>query len=389
MVADVVAAIDFASTCSRALCSMSAIELDPELILISPQVIEVPQKSIENYEKYKISEAKAENSAWVALQGKYFAIGFLAKNNFYTSHSIKALKVDSAILQALAIVGSFAQRKKLTSFSFSLGIVLPWNELQDKEKFEANLAEALSSFIFRGQLLSINLESFMALPEGGGIFSRGRIPPKGEFMLKDMKEHNIVVIMLGYRNSSILIVEKGELKGVTGDFGLARMIEKIQAQTSGQTPEMLLPVVCQARGKLGKGVLGTLARSTRKELREIEIEEISEAINYARSEYVVLLATWLLQNLPHGMQIDELMISGGTSLYLKAELIQLFKTFAVQINWCETLEERLNQAFGKAISHSALESRLADVYGLFYKMTGRPLPILKKPIGEPKNVRAS
>ena len=384
MVADVAIAADFGSSLNRALCSKNAAELEPELILISPQVVQVPPKSIENYEKYKIGEAKLENSAWVELKGEYFAVGFLAKNNFHSSHSLQALKVDSAILQTLAIVGSFAQKKKLTSFSLSLGIVLPWNELQDKEKFKSKIAQALSSFTFRGQPFSVTLDSFTALPEGAGVFSRGRIPPRGGFQLRDPKEHNIVVIMLGYRNSSILVIEKGELnKGATGNFGLARMIEKIQSHTSGQTPEMLLPVVSQVRGKLGKRVLGTLARSNRKDLREMEIEEIAEAINYARKEYVLLLATWLLQNLPHGIQIDELLISGGTSLYLKSELIQLFKTFSVKINWCQTLEERLNQIFGDAISHSGLEHRLADVYGLFYKMLGRPLPLLKKPIGEP------
>ena len=216
------------------------------------------------------------------------------------------------------------------------------------------------------------------MPEGGGIFARGRVPDKQEQNLKNSQGTTIAVIMLGYRNSSILVIEKGELtRGTTSNLGFVRMVQKIQTFTSGQQADMLVPVICQARDKLGKRVLETLVRSRRTELRQKELEEIASAISDARGEYVALLQNWLLQHLPTQTNIDEFIISGGTARYLQRELTEVLQDFGGSLNWCHGLEERVLKTFGDTVSHHSLESRLADVYGLFYKLHNRPLPRLQ------------
>jgi hypothetical protein len=166
--ADLTIAADFGASLGRALYTTPSGCGKPELMLLDPQVVEVPAKSLENYEKYKIGQASPEDSAWVKLGEAHFAVGFLAKKNFHAVHCLESLKVDSAIPQALSIVGSIAQKKDLPSqFSASLGILLPWNEFRDREKFQSQMAEALADYTFRGQQLSVQLESFTALPEGG------------------------------------------------------------------------------------------------------------------------------------------------------------------------------------------------------------------------------
>jgi hypothetical protein len=341
--AEVTVAADFGASLGRAIYSTAAGYLKPELLLLDPQVVQVPEKSIENYEKYKIGQANPEDSAWVKIGGTYFAAGFLAKKNFHAVHCLESLKVDSAIPQTLSLVGSIAQKIDLPS------------------------------------QFSIQLESFAALPEGGGIFARGRVPEKPGQKLRNPKELTVAVIILGYRNSSILVIEKGELtRGATGDFGFARMVQKIQTFTSGQKAEVLVPAICQARAKLGKRVLETLARSQRTELRQQEVEELAEAIADARAEYVALLQNWLVQHLPSQTPIDEFIISGGTARYLNKELTELLRGLGGSINWCNSLEERILKTFGDAVSDHCLESRLADVYGLFYKLHNRPLPRLRE-----------
>ncbi|MDV3002850.1 MAG: hypothetical protein N5P05_004505 (plasmid) [Chroococcopsis gigantea SAG 12.99] len=353
---------------------------EPELILLEPHTVVVPQKSIDNYEKFKIGRANPEDSAWVNFAGTCYAVGFLAKNQFHTVHSLNSLKVDAAIPQTLAIVGSAAQRKSLEGkFSLSLGILLPWNEFRDREKFGAGIARALSDFTFRGQRLSVTLESLTALPEGGGIFARGRTPDPLDKELRNPKELNLAVIMLGYRNSTVLVIEKGELtNGATGDFGFAKMISNVQNSTSGQKPEVLIRVICGSRSLPSRKDLEKLARSHRDELREREIVEIGEAIADARAEYVTLLRNWLLQNLPGSISIDEFIISGGTSGYLKKELTEFLKRFNARLNWCDPLEERIHNTFGHTVIDNSLSYRLADVYGLFYKVLNRPLPRLRE-----------
>lgn len=381
---EITIAADFGASLGRAIYSTHSGYDTPELMLLEPQVVVVPAKSIENYEKYKFGQANPEDSAWIHFGDAYFAVGFLAKKNFHAVHCLESLKVDSAIPQTLSIVGSIAQKNNLpSSFSLSLGILLPWNEFRDREKFQSQISAALSDYIFRGQHFSVQLESFTALPEGGGIFARGRFPEKQKQKLRNSKELTIAVIMLGYRNSSLLVIEKGELtRGATGDFGFVRMVQKIQTFTSGQQADILVPVICQARDKLGKRVLETLARSQRTELRHQEVEEIAEAIADARAEYVALLQNWLLQHLPSQTKIDEFIISGGTARYLRQELTELLKSFKGSLNWCDGLEERLLKTFGDTVSHHSLESRLADVYGLFYKLHHRPLPRLQESNGD-------
>ncbi|MBE9171289.1 ParM/StbA family protein [Pleurocapsales cyanobacterium LEGE 06147] len=391
--AEVTMAADFGASLGRAIYSTSSGSCKPELMLLDPQVVRVPAKSIDNYEKYKIGQTNPSDSAWVKFGEAHLAVGFLAKKNFHAVHCLESLKVDSAIPQALALVGSIAQTNNLPSqFSLSLGILLPWNEFRDREKFQSQLSLALSDYIFRGQQFSVQLESFTALPEGGGIFARGRVPQRPEQKLRNPKELTIAVIMLGYRNCSILVIEKGELtRGATGDFGFARMVQKIQTFTSGQKAEVLVPAICQARAKLGRRVLATLARSQRTELRQTEVEELAEAIADARAEYVALLQNWLRQHLPSQTPIDEFIVSGGTARYLKRELTELLRGFGSSLNWCASLEKRILKTFGDTVSHHCLESRLADVYGLFYKLHDRPLPRLPVPTGDliDVNVRAS
>ncbi len=377
--ADVTIAADFGASCGRAIFCTGSTYLKPELILLQPHTVIVPQKSIDNYEKYKIGGANPEDSAWVKFGDTCYAVGFLAKNHFHTDHCLDSLKVDAAIPQTLALVGSVAKKKSLgTQLSLCLGILLPWNEFKDKEKFESEVTAALSDFTFRGQQLSVTLESLTALPEGGGIFARGRTSDIPGQKPRNPKELTLAVVMLGYRNSSVLIIEKGELtKGATGDFGFAKMITKVQSFTSGQKPEVLIRVICSTRSLPGRKALQTLARSHRIELRQKEIVEIGEAIADARAEYVALLRNWLLQNLPSGISIDEFIISGGTSHYFRKELTEFLKGFNARLNWCDSLEERIVDIFGDTVVDNSLSHRLADVYGLFYKLLNRPLPRLK------------
>jgi hypothetical protein len=124
--ADVTIAADFGSSLGRAIYSTSSGYCKPELLLLDPQVVTVPAKSIDNYEKYKLGQASPENSAWVKFGDSYFAVGFLAKKNFHAVHCLESLKVDSAIPQTLSIIGSVAQKKELPS-PFSL-ITLPENK---------------------------------------------------------------------------------------------------------------------------------------------------------------------------------------------------------------------------------------------------------------------
>ena len=213
---DLVVAADFGSSLGRAIFSPNSGYVKPELVMFDPEVVAVPAESITNYEKYRVGSAPPEQSSWVKVGGSYFAVGFLAKSRFSTVHCRHSLKIDSAIPLTLSILGAVAHKRDLPEkFSVSLGIVLPFSEFRDREKFASILTRHLSGFTYRGTEYQVELKKFTALPEGGGLLARGRVPKRGQLLTPTLKI-NLAVLMLGYRNASLLVMEKGQLtKGLT------------------------------------------------------------------------------------------------------------------------------------------------------------------------------
>jgi hypothetical protein len=197
-------------------------------------------------------------------------------------------------------------------------------------------------------------------------------------MLAPAAEVNVAVLMVGYRNASLLVMERGQLtRGLTSDLGFSQVVTRVQDCTSGQGEGALVQAICCGR-KLDERVLGRLARSNRADLRAMEISELRQAISHGVCEYLVLLNNWLSQQLPRRLNLDEILIGGGTARYLKPELTETLKSYGAQLNWGQTLERRVRQAFGLEVKHDSLATRLADVYGLFYKLLEKPLPKLKE-----------
>ncbi len=376
--ADLSMALDFGSSLARAIYTTKRNYIKPELLLFEPQVVGVPNIAIANYEKYKVGNPRPEDSSWVSLGEDYYAVGFLAKRQFQTSHCLNSLKVDSALPLTLAMVAAVAETRGLgTEFSVELGVLLPWSEFKDREKLKTVLKTAISSFEYRGTLYKVTLEGLEALPEGGGLFARGRTGQKGK-PLRKLSEVDILVVMLGYRNASLLVLERGQLTaGLTSDFGFCQMINKVKNFTSGQSEETLIPAICSSK-EISDKILEKLVRSTQKTLREVEKQEIKEAITDAQQEYVATLTNWIGQQVPPNVSPDEILIGGGTARYLRAALNELFKPYGAQINWSRSLEQRVAQTFENQVSKNYLAPRLADVYGLFYKLLKKPLPKLKE-----------
>jgi hypothetical protein len=302
----------------------------------------------------------------------------LAKRQFSTVHCRNSLKIDSAIPLTLAMLGAVAHKRELEdSFDLALGIVLPWSEYRDREKFKEILLQALGGFTYRGRDCRVGLRRFISLPEGGGLFARGRAP-KPHRLLRPSSEVNLAVVMVGYRNASLLVIERGQLtRGLTCDLGFSQMVTRVQNFTSGQSEANLVKAICSSREVSDRALAG-LTRSSRQELRLLEIEELRQAVGDAKREYVALLQNWLSQQLPLQLSLDEILIGGGTARYLRQELTETLKPYGAQLNWCQTLERRIHQAFGDEVKRNSLAPRLTDVYGLFYKLLEKPLPKLRE-----------
>ena len=344
-----------------------------DLLWMEPQLSQKSREEIEErYESTRFSVPQPENEAWVEYEDECYVVGFLAKNQFDGTVELDNLKYEGAIPKVLAAVGVIASKFGLPDeFDLALTLPLPYNEWRDKDKFERAVTKALSNFSFRKRTLAVGLKFFMCVPEGGGlVITRNRKLGAG------FDQKKILVIMLGYRDISIVVSERGVITGKTEALGLAEMIKLITCRTSRLEVDLLLKAIHQAGNVIKSKYFEGLVRSRKDGFKADEINEIVEAVRKSRTEYWGRVSNWLYNHTP--TDVDEVIVGGGTSEYLKVELKALCaKRFPhATFSWAAELEEDVRQAFNLAPSKDAQCLRLTDAYGLYRYMQKQVLPYL-------------
>ncbi len=370
-------ALDFGSSLSRAFYVLSGKYEQPKLITFPPYSLTVEPSTIAAIKQHDlgIESTRPENNAWLSCHNQWYLVGELAKNQWCSEFSLEQRKLISAEPITLATIGAIAERHVLSSnLTASIGILLPWSEYEDRSFYERYISESLSSFQFQDTEYRVTVEQLRCLPEGAGLFARGRMVKNG--LLPNIGEVNILVIMLGYRNSSLLFVERGNLsRGFTADFGMNWMVKRVKERTSGYKDEQLIEAISKAGNRVNQNALAPLVRNLPQRMRFDELKCLTEAISITRTEYVNLLKKWLQTKL--NPRVDEVIISGGTFACFRKELVSEIKALTGCVpSSGQALEQRIIQLLGPKIRTHALHSRLADVYGFFYFLNGRRLPAL-------------
>lgn len=333
----------------------------PEIILLDPEVIQLPRQSVEHYEQHRMGSAAPENIAWVEYKGEYWAVGQLARKKG-ASLQLKKLKIELALPKVLAIVGAVAEKHDLPNGALiRLGILFPCGEYPKRAIFKQLITEALANYRFRGKERSFVLDACICLPEGGGVLTRGRAPGSS------VRDQIVYVVMMGLRDISILPAERGDMSnGYTEPRGMWNMIQAIKDRTGVSDVHKLLIAVCKAGKGVNPRALTGLVETVADAYKQSEISLIRQAIAEAREEYWMTNSQWLRLQVPQSA--DEIILAGGTTNYFRPELNSLFSHW--QLNWCEELEKQLNNSFATQIAAKSLHYRLADVYGLFFYLCG-------------------
>lgn len=334
----------------------------PEIIVMKPEVALVPKQSLETYERNKVGSGAPESSAWVEYKGEYRALGHLAQKRFRGDLQLKKTKFELALPKVAGMVGVLAEKYGLSNgAAIRLGVLLPWGEYQRRAEFKELLTEVLANFRFRGKEHSFVLDTFICLPEGGGVLTRGRTPGSS------LKEQTVYVVMVGFRDVSVLVVECGEMSnGFIAPLGMSVMLDGITSRVAVQDPHKLLSAICKAGKNVTPKALVELVENTDAAFREREVSNIRQAISDAREEYWMMLSQWLRIRVP--LAVDEIILAGGTANYFRPELNSLFSS--LHTNWCDELEKQLNNTFASQMNAKALHYRLTDVYGMFFYLCG-------------------
>ena len=391
--------IDFGSSLTRAIYCLKYSDgtfSSPELITLPPYCLKVSESRIKQILANTLhpTALSPEIGIWLSVAREWYLVGDLAKSERRSEMSLSRRKLVYALPTTLAIVGAVVQKEFIfkQDIPLVLGILLPFSEYQDRNKYQKYITQSLSSFNFKGDNYAFSVERFTCRPEGAGIFAKGR--DLNKLRHTSITNINILVVIIGYRNVSSLFIEKGNLaKGRTADFGMNYVIELMKNLTSGYKDDQLLEIIIKGLKGTGEedevntSALEPLVKNLPAQMQQDELNCLAQAVLDSRHNYLNILSEWIEQ-LVIGTKVDEVLVSGGTFHTFRKQLTPLLRTITgCMPGYGLNLEQRVNQEFTcSVIKKLGLSSRLVDAYGFFLWLTGQPLPKLKKSQGK-KNAR--
>lgn len=274
-------------------------------LTMEPNLAKVPKEILNN--QMGLENANVEDRVWIEVEGVNYGVGYLAKVLTVTNPQLTALKSTMAIPKIIGAIWVLKEKLNLSNdLRINLSCLLPPGEIHDREKLENQLHEVFSKPINTPTgKLSLKLNYYSCLAEGSGIYLLHRAKKGKELMNASI----VAVLMLGYRNASIMVFRKGIIKEYeTNELGYVRLIKGMVKQLSGQTIERLTPAIAQYRETGAERYLhSALVTSDKAE----EIAQILEVLEVTQKTYEFELLNWLSEALP--TDIEEVVLCGGTS----------------------------------------------------------------------------
>ncbi|NJO65901.1 MAG: ParM/StbA family protein [Richelia sp. RM2_1_2] len=322
----------------------------PTAFWMEASVIEAPYTSLA-FQTRNLGNAYPENTAWVGIGEDYRAVGYLARSIYSATPRLKPRKYELALYKTLAAIWVIKQKFKLSgSFDISLALLLPPGEFEDSALLKPMLKEALTQFDTPTNKINANLVGYECFPESGGIYAM-YCKNTGEAIRRKV----IALVMLGYRNASVIISRRGILnRGKTAKLGMTKMVDLVIEGTSGLEAEELIEAIVAAGDEPKAQHFYHLCSSN--STKDAQVEKIISVVNSSRAEYSIALMSWLTEVLPNKNELDEVIICGGTADYLREELDSVFPTTPIVWHGGVEVPQTLNEQW--------LGNRLADVWAL-------------------------
>ncbi|HEY9796723.1 MAG TPA: ParM/StbA family protein [Leptolyngbyaceae cyanobacterium] len=351
---ELILVLDYGGSATKGVYADSS--LQEKLLVMEPEVISLPKSAIANYEKTKMGKAQPVDAAWVSVENdSCYVVGYLAQSRFNGNPGLSSLKYERAFPKTLAAVWVAAQELKLgNKFNAAIAVLLPAGEYENGADLEELLTDGLKDFQTPTGKMSVNLTHFECKPEGGGVYMVHR-SQLGEAAGRK----TVAVVMVGYRNASILLSERGQVnKRVTSTLGFIKLVDLVENRIAGlPSTAQLTRAIARAGEKIEARHLLPLAMSSVPEARSKEAQKIADAVAACRVEYASVLCSWLREVLPRKVSLDEAILCGGTAEYMRPELESHFAHAQISWHGCVELPEQLQDP--------ELGSRLCDAYGMY------------------------
>ena len=313
----------------------------PKYLLMPPEVEQIKESNLKRYleKESSMSNPSPIRQAYLEVNKRTFVVGYFA-SKFDPEDRLQEIKYENALYKTLAAVGVIAESSKLNpkKISLQLGVLLPWNEYEDRKKFYKKLKEYLNDFVFRASTYSVELDKFICRPEGGGLAAI-HTRKKGSDWQQDKK---LGILMFGHRNITALCFEYGELTGDSPLIGFSKFLDNVISRTSGLDRDRIASAIFKGLDSNETDIyrssdyaqytfypewneldaIKELANAKDKDLQQQEIKDVCQAITVATSEYWATVSKWLTRVFP--ADLDLVVISGGASRFLEPDLEKHF-----------------------------------------------------------------
>jgi hypothetical protein len=266
-------------------------------------------------------------------------------------------KERRAIHKVLAVLGAMHERLQLDErTSAMLSLMLPVTEFSDRKKLHDAIQQAAKNFIFRGKALSIDFQKLQIFPEGFGLF----LTLRSELIQQQLnpRNRNILVLMLGHRNLSLLIFQNGVLQESSrsdgpGFFNAVKIAAALNGLPEG-TPHLTEAIAMNYSSLRVAG-----------QLLPINLKATNLA---AREGYWKQVKSYLENHLPGGEY--DVIVAGGAGTVIEAELNMLFQQMDLpgRLSFGDGLKYQLQILLRDNLdlcSQSSLVARLTDAYAMF------------------------
>lgn len=339
-----------------------------ELMMMGPELLEVQSSSLLDF---GLSGGAPEDNAVVILKdGRQLAFGEKARE-MRGKPPAGFSKYEPTTYKILAVVGSIAKSLNLPAdFNLALGAVLPYSEYQDNEHFKELLHEHLASFTFLGQEYRVSLNLLDIKPEGAGVGLMRKEEDGARF-----ESINTAVLMMGERDISVLPFKKGKPQSGNGtQLGFRHFLASVQLKAAlnltSDNEALLSKLVF--RGQSEPRCIERIAKMVvSSHEHNHKVAQINQAIEVCKAKYWQDLIDWLEDSLGQSLfELDEVIVSGGTALYLRPELESFFGQEKISIRWGANLEKQMGSALRREVE-PVLSFRLADAFGLFKLLVGK------------------
>lgn len=348
----------------------------PKLMFVSPDYVELPNGFVKSLEEEEsLLHIDPLQNAWFNLskKGDCILVGKAAASRGFRPELEKP-KYLSLTYKIIGTLCAIAARERRQSETLTADVIalLPIGEFEDASVVKQELYRLLDGrrkIYFQGSPVQIKLGVFHALPEGGGII----------LALPEYQQEQTAILMLGYRNASVLAFDKGSFnkgRSASKNLGFYQLADRIVAKHSYLNREDILDAIDVQSGADTADVQKCqpviwpqrLVRASDSDSSLREEKRLARTIELATLEYIKLLESWLLQVLSPVERWQFICVVGGTAQLFKPQIEEFLAQHNQRADWCpqiagETLRQfKLNSLkYGDRLA----AIRAADVWSAF------------------------